>query len=213
MTNESNILAREGYFILVLFFLLAVVLCLWNLIAGFVGILWFLFCVFFFRNPSRVKEYEKGLLIAPADGRVIHIDTVEESCFLKKPMLKISIFMSPFDVHVNRAPVAGQVVNKKYFKGDYLAAFSKDASEKNERSVLHVKTDNGDDIVFMQIAGWFARRIITYPNVGDDILQGYIFGLIKFGSRMDLYFPKSYKPAVVLRQKVKAGQSVVARKA
>ncbi|MBF0106104.1 MAG: phosphatidylserine decarboxylase family protein [Deltaproteobacteria bacterium] len=212
MTQEKNFIAKEGYIFLLITGIVAVVLFVWHVFAGVVGAVCFLFCVYFFRNPPRLKPYALDQLTAPADGRVIFIGRVIENHFFNKPMQKISIFMSPFNVHVNRAPMTGEVMGKRYCRGVFLAAFDERAGDQNERSAVLLKTDDGDDIVFVQIAGWFARRIVSYPERGDRLLQGQIFGLIRFGSRMDIYFPDTFEPAVVLKQKVSAGRTVIAAK-
>jgi phosphatidylserine decarboxylase len=126
-------------------------------------------------------------------------------------MQKISIFMSPLDVHVNRSPAAGVVKNKVYQKGSFRAAFAGKSSQDNEQAAIHLQTDQGFDIVFVQIAGWLARRIVCYPEVNARLQCGAIFGMIKFGSRMDIYLPENCLIEVVLHQTVKAGQSILAR--
>lgn len=127
-------------------------------------------------------------------------------------MKRVTIFMSPFNVHVNRAPASGKVLDTVHHNGKFLAAFSEKASDENERSAVHLKTTEGDEVVFVQIAGWFARRIKSYAKVGDQLLRGKIFGVIKYGSRMDVYFPDDYDWTVKLNQKVKAGETVIASK-
>ena len=120
--------------------------------------------------------------------------------------------MSPFNVHVNRSPETGEVLDTVHHNGKFLAAFSDKASEENERSAIWLKTTEGDEVVFVQIAGWFARRIKSYAKVGDQLIRGKIFGLIKYGSRMDVYFPEQFESTVKLNQKVKAGETVIASK-
>lgn len=181
-------------------------------IAGALSTVWFLFCVYFFRNPKRSSPQEAGKLIAPADGKVIFVGETEEKHFCKKPMKRVTIFMSPFNVHVNRAPESGEVLDTVHHNGKFLAAFSEKASEENERSAVHMKTKEGDEIVFVQIAGWFARRIKSYAKVGDEMIRGKIFGVIKYGSRMDVYFPDGFESTVQVNQKVKAGVTVIASK-
>lgn len=212
MTNDSHILAREGYNVIALFCLVTVAAGLWHPFAGGLAFVMTIFCASFFRNPKRVAPTEPGLLIVPADGRVIFVGRATEPDFLKRDMQKVTIFMSPFNVHVNRSPAVGFIKDKKYHAGRFLAAFDPKASELNERCALHLKTDDDDDVVFVQIAGWFARRIVCYPYLGEYLVRGKIFGLIKFGSRMDVYFPESFCPAVVLNQKVKAGATILAKK-
>lgn len=212
MTKETDRVAREGFFLIFLSFIFAIGLGLYNSYAGLLGGLWFVFCVSFFRNPRRVTPEENGKIICPADGTVIFVGRATEPDFLKKEMNRVTIFMSPFNVHVNRAPESGVVKGKIYHKGKYLAAFDEKASLENERSAIHMETAGGDDIVFVQIAGWFARRIVSYPQIGARLFRGKIFGVIKFGSRMDVYYPDGFLPSVALKQKVKAGETVLASK-
>lgn len=212
MTNESHILAREGYTIIALFCLITLAASIWHPAAGTLGLVSTVFCVSFFRNPKRTTPAGPGLLIVPADGRVIAVGRATEPDFLKRDMQRVTIFMSPFNVHVNRSPAAGLVKDKKYHAGKFLAAFDPKASELNERCAIHLKTDDDDDVVFVQIAGWFARRIVCYPHLGEHLVRGKIFGVIKFGSRMDIYFPDSFRHNLTLNQKVKAGETILASK-
>lgn len=211
-TKNTDIIAREGYVILVISVIVAFVFYLWHAWAGTVATVWYLFCLYFFRNPPRVSHEQGAIILCSADGKVIAIADAMEPDFLKIPRQRITIFMSPFNVHVNRSPVEGQVLNTAYHQGKFSAAFKDTASQENERSALHVKTTDGDDVVFVQIAGWFARRIVTYPQVGEALTRGQIIGVIKFGSRMDVYLPPGYAAAVEVGQKVKAGHTLIARK-
>lgn len=210
MITESQVVAREGYWHLLVSLLLTVALYFWNPVAAGFGLAGFCFCVYFFRNPTRVLPVGENLVISPADGKIIFIGKATEKHFLKKEMQKISIFMSPLDVHVNRSPFTGVIANRKYQKGCFAAAFSEKSSSENEQMALHLKTDDGQDIVFVQVAGWLARRIVCYPQINQRLKHGEIFGMIKFGSRMDIYFPESFPVAVTMNQRVKAGQSILA---
>lgn len=211
-TQENDLFAREGRNTI----LLAIVLCMASWYAhtalGILSSLWLGFCLNFFRNPRRVAEPLNHGLLSPADGKIILITQTEEKTFLKQKCQKISIFMSPLDVHVNRAPVSGEVKNVSYQSGKFLAAFDENASDHNERFASHVVSNNGENIVFVQIAGWLARRIINYLQPAGTVEQGKIFGLIKFGSRMDIYFPASYTIKVSMGQKVQAGKTWLAQK-
>jgi len=212
MTKETDIIAREGYLIITVSLILAIGLYFLHPIAGIAGTLWLLFCLYFFRNPKRTCEQNPGELIAPADGKVIFVGKADEKHFLKNSMKRVTIFMSPFNVHVNRAPASGKVINTVHCNGKFLAAFSERASDENERSAVHLKTDDGDEVVFVQIAGWFARRIKNYAKIGDELIRGRIFGVIKYGSRMDVYFADHYDISVRLNQKVRAGETIIAIK-
>lgn len=209
MTTDSQIISHEGYFIIFLSFLLTTVSFFICPFLGALTLLWLFFCVYFFRNPKRQTPDSPDALIVPADGKVIHIGKAQEKHFLNKEMQRVTIFMSPFDVHVNRSPASGVVKNTVWHHGKFLAAFGKQASEENERSAIHMEVDGGEEIVFVQIAGWFARRIVSYPKNQDKLQKGSIFGVIKFGSRMDIYFSDSYKIDVELNQKVKAGETIL----
>lgn len=212
MTTEKDLIAREGYLYIFLSALLAMLLIWANRYLGVVGVMWFIFCVSFFRNPKRISPVDQGLIMCPADGTVIAVGKAFEPDFLKREMNRVTIFMSPFNVHVNRSPESGEVQGQVYHQGKYLAAFDERASDQNERSVVHIKTEGGSDVVFVQIAGWFARRIVTYVKKGDKLKRGQIFGVIKFGSRMDIYFPDGFAPRVELKQKVSAATTILAQK-
>ncbi len=175
------------------------------------GLVLTLFMVYFFRDPERVVPTGSGLVVSPADGRVIVLERVREEKFLKQPMQKLSIFMNVFDVHVNRAPVAGQVQGMAYQPGRYLAANRPEAPDQNEQLAVHLRTAEGTDMVMVQIAGLLARRIISYIKEGDTVDRGERVGLICFGSRVDLYFPEQCQVQVRIGQKVKAGNSVLGR--
>jgi phosphatidylserine decarboxylase len=170
------------------------------------------FFIFFFRDPERTGPSAPGLVVAPADGRVIALERQREEVFLKQPAQKISIFMNIFDVHVNRAPVAGQVLGLQYQPGRYLAANRPEAPDQNEQLAVHLRTPDQRDVVMVQIAGLLARRIISYLQEGEELAQGERVGLICFGSRVDLYLPESYQIQVSIGQKVKAGSSILGRR-
>lgn len=163
----------------------------------------------FFRDPDRVTPVGDGLVVAPADGKVIAIkETVEEE-FIQGEAVQVSIFMSPLDVHVNRYPVSGQVAYFKHFPGEYLAAFDDKASLRNEQT--HIGIRHGERrVLFKQIAGMLARRIVAQVTIGDEAVTGRRFGMIKFGSRVDVLVPKGSDVKVKLGERAVAGQTVVA---
>ena len=158
----------------------------------------------FFRNPKRTFITGEDLIIAPADGKVVVIEEVEEGEYFKDKRLLVSIFMSPLNVHANYYPISGVVSYTKYHPGLFLVAWHPKSSTDNERSTCVVKHANGQEILFRQIAGALARRICYYAQEGDNAQQGAEFGFIKFGSRVDLFLPLGTKIDVQLNQKVKA---------
>lgn len=164
----------------------------------------------FFRNPARHTVLQDNGIIAPADGQVVIIDKVFEPEYFQGERLQISIFMSPFNVHVNRNPVSGVVSYFKYHPGDYLVAWHPKSSTLNERTTVVVRNKQGHEILFRQIAGALARRIRWYISAGDSVQQGQEFGFIKFGSRVDLYLPLNAVPAVQIGHKVRGGETCIA---
>jgi phosphatidylserine decarboxylase len=164
----------------------------------------------FFRNPKRKTPVNPNHVICPADGKVVVIEEVEETEYFKDKRIQVSVFMSPINVHVNRFPVAGIVKYAKYHPGLYLVAWHPKSSTENERTSIVVETEKGQQVLFRQIAGALARRIVYYCNEGDQAQQGGEFGFIKFGSRVDLYFPLGTKINVELNQVVRGGETVLA---
>lgn len=165
----------------------------------------------FFRDPERVSVAEENEIVSPADGNVISVKQVKTVLLTGQPALKISIFMSVFDVHVNRIPASGTVQGIHYKKGKFLAANLAQASEQNEQNWLWIKSDSGADIVITQVAGLIARRIVCWPGIGDRVLQAERFGMIRFGSRMDVYVPEGSEVLVSQGQHVYAGETVICR--
>jgi phosphatidylserine decarboxylase len=169
------------------------------------------FCiVLFFRDPDRIKPNQDNAVISPADGKVIKAEVIESSPYLEAPCIKISIFMTVFNVHVNRIPCSGEVTDVIYHPGKFVSANLDKASESNERNAIIVKTDNGQSMAVVQIAGLIARRIISQVQVGDIVKKGKRFGMICFGSRLDVYLPKSSQINVMVGDHVKSGASVLA---
>ena len=173
-----------------------------------VALLLSLFSLYFFRNPSRRVPAVDGGVVAPADGTIIFLgDAVEEH--LNEEMTKISIFMSVFSVHINRAPITGRIVDNFYVPGKFLDVRDERATFENERNGLVVETAAGLKLVVVQVAGLIARRIVCYPLVGQMMLQGQRYGLIRFGSRLDVYLPKGTVVQVTMGQKTVAGETVL----
>ncbi len=168
-----------------------------------------LFIAYFFRNPKRKIPSLPNLVVSPADGRVLEVQECEENRFLKERALKISIFMSPFDVHLNRAPVTGKILQTSYHPGKFLVASRDKASLLNEQNALVIATEDRSKMLLVQIAGLIARRIVCYAKQGDPLNRGEIFGMIRFGSRVDLYLPLKVRPIVRVGQHLKAGESIV----
>jgi phosphatidylserine decarboxylase len=165
----------------------------------------------FFRNPKRTFTTGEDLIIAPADGKVVVIEEVEEGEYFKDKRLLVSIFMSPINVHINRYPFSGVVKYFKYHPGKFLAAWEPKSSTENERTTVVVEHKNGQQVLFRQIAGALARRIVWYCKEGDSAKQCEEFGFIKFGSRVDLYFPVNTNINVKIGDVVKGSQSVIAK--
>jgi len=175
---------------------------------GIFSIVFFLFIVSFFRIPHRLFNFGDTQIIAPADGKVVVIEEVEEPEYFKDKRIQVSIFMSPTNVHVNRNPIDGEVKYAKYHPGKYLVAWHPKSSTKNER--FTVVYDNGNfEILLRQIAGKLARKIVNYLNEGDIVKQCDEFGFIKFGSRVDLYLPLGTEINVDLKDKVKGGITII----
>jgi phosphatidylserine decarboxylase len=174
-----------------------------------ISLLLFITVVQFFRHPSRNTPIQEEYVIAPADGKVVVIEEVEETEFIKGKCRQISIFMSPVNVHVNRYPVTGKVVYQKYHPGKYLVAWHPKSSTENERTTVAVATQFGT-VLFRQIAGALAKRIVCYAKVGDHAVNGKEFGFIKFGSRVDIYLPLESKVNVTLNQKTVGGETIIA---
>jgi phosphatidylserine decarboxylase len=169
----------------------------------------FLFIVSFFRLPTRTLTTGKGLVIAPADGKVVVIEETNDPEYFHDRRLQISVFMSPANVHVNRCPVDGKVVYSKYHKGKYLVAWDPKSSTENERHSVVIRNEKGEVLV-KQIAGALAKRISNYLSMGQDVKQNEELGFIRFGSRVDLLLPPGTKVSVKIGDKVKGGVTVLA---
>jgi phosphatidylserine decarboxylase len=172
-------------------------------------VLLLLFTLYFFRDPDRSSPKGDNLVLSPADGEVVTITPVREDEYLKKDAVQVSIFMSPLNVHVNRAPCDGKVSVVKYSPGKYMAAYKDDASLKNENIVMVLDGDKGRVLV-RQVAGFVARRAVCRAKVGDVLKRGERYGIIKFSSRLDVYLPKDAQIKVKPGDKVKAGETVIA---
>ncbi len=167
-----------------------------------------IFTLNFFRDPDRTVPNKSNIVVSPADGRVLFVKDVIDDKFLKSKAKLVSIFMSPLNVHVNRIPISGKVEYVKYIKGEYLAAFEDKASERNERNEIGITSPAGK-VMFTQIAGFVARRIISDLKVGDTVNIGNRFGMIKFGSRVDIIVPEQWQVKVKKDDNVTAGETIL----
>ena len=177
------------------------------------GLVLTIWCYYFFRDPQRITPEINDVVVSPADGIVQMIAKVpapEELNMGDKKFTRVSIFMSVFNVHVNRAPADGTIINAVYVPGKFLNATLDKASKDNERQLLAMKTKSGKEICFVQIAGLVARRIVCDAQIGQEYKAGERFGMIRFGSRLDVYLPEGVEPQVVLGQTMVAGESIIA---
>lgn len=210
---------REGFKVLAVLVLLLFVICL---VLHFFTKLWVFysftalsiifigFVTLFFRSPSRQIPPGKDIVVSPADGTVIYIEEVFENEYFKKQMLKVSVFMSVWNVHLNRVPVSGTVVYQKYNPGKYLMAYHEKASELNESNTVVIEDESGRKVMTRQIAGIVARRVCSYTTSGQKVRQGDELGFIRFGSRVDLFLPLETKLKIGINEKVFGKSSVIA---
>lgn len=206
--KHDSIIAHEGYpFIIFSLVITAFV--------AFLGISWLFilatlvsfFVIWFFRNPERHFTEEEKVVISPADGKVIKVENVEMNNTIAGKFKKVSIFMNVFNVHVNRAPYNGKIAAVNYHEGKFVSANLDKASSDNERNEVQIQTDEGASIWAVQIAGLIARRIVCWVKAGDAVKKGERFGLIRFGSRVDLYLPEDSRITVKIGEKVRAGET------
>lgn len=213
MKNQHQPVAVEGYpFIgLFAFFALFCAAVDWNCLA-IINLGLTLFTIYFFRNPERSSHADEKTLVAPADGKIIFVGKVpEDRYFGGQEVTKISIFMNVFNVHVNWVPINSKVLDRFYNKGQFFNASLDKASLENEQSGLFLETESGVKFLCVQIAGLIARRIVSYPNEGDQLVRGERYGLIRFGSRVDLYLPEGFEVSASLGDKTVAGESILGR--
>jgi phosphatidylserine decarboxylase len=202
--------AAPGYFFIgASAFITAVFALLGLTIAAVLFMFLTLFVCFFFRDPDRVTPTREGAIVSPADGRVVMVDTIEQNPYFEGHALKISIFMSIFNVHVNRIPHEGQVTDIIYTPGKFFNASLDKSSKDNERNALVIETPEGRRYCTVQIAGLVARRIVCALQKGVEVKRGRRFGMICFGSRLDLYLPPDTRPKIAIGDKVRAGTSIV----
>ncbi|MCL4111839.1 UNVERIFIED_CONTAM: hypothetical protein GTU68_018095 [Idotea baltica] len=204
---------KEGYKILIGLLIILLIINAIRMVTAIISLISFLFTLSFFRIPlwRMITNDEGGKIIAPADGKIVVIEEVQESEYFNDKRIQVSIFMSPANVHVNRNPVSGKVAYTKYHPGNYLVAWHPKSSELNERFTTVIKDEFNDmEIMVRQIAGKLARKISNYLDEGQEVEQGTELGFIKFGSRVDLFLPVGSKICINLQQKVKGGSTVIA---
>lgn len=210
--NRSSVIAVEGrpfyYSLMALTLVVSVMKCAWwplflGSLTGFV--------MYFFRNPERVIPSGEGIVVCPADGKVIHNRLINEDKYLNAQTRQVSIFMNVFNVHMNRSPYQGKVVKTDYIPGEFINADFDKASELNERNNVVIETEKGARLLFVQIAGLIAKRIVSYVREGDTLERGERFGLIRFGSRVDIYLPPDTDIDVNVGDKVLAGETIIGR--
>ena len=213
---------KEGHYIITVSFIITAMI---NLLSrsfidnntliysiGIVTIIILILILQFFRNPKRKAKINDNIIISPVDGKVVAIEKVYEKEYFKDERIQISIFMSPLNVHVTRYASSGKIKFSKYHPGKYLVAWHPKSSEKNERTTIVIENNIFGEILYRQIAGAVARRIVNYAQVGDEVVQGTDAGFIKFGSRVDLFLPLDSKIKVELDQIVKGAEDIIAEK-
>ncbi len=208
--NEEPYIVSEGY----PFIFVSAFLALFSATSDLHCLAWTLLVLTlaiaaFFRNPFRHLPDDPRYVVSPADGRILDIEKLDEESLIKEPCWKISIFMSPLDVHVNRMPASGKVTQKTHCPGHFYVASKPKASLENERVEMIMEADNGLSLGMVQIAGRLARRIVCYPREGDRMERGERFGLIRFGSRVELYLPLDITVSTKVGDRVKGGESIM----
>ena len=205
---------KEGYKFLIIFGVITLIFYFISNFLGLVGLVLTVWCYYFFRDPERFPINDEDYLVSPADGVILQVKETngpKELNLENKTFTKVSVFMNVFDCHVNRTPCSGKVSKILYMPGKFFNASLDKASEDNERNYYKITNTNGEDVVVVQIAGLIARRIVCETSEDTDLNQGDRIGMIRFGSRADLYF-ENYKPLVKVDQKTIAGETIIAKK-
>ena len=213
MNRWLSIIHPEGWRFIGIFCGATLLFFLFSDILGIIGLTLTCWCAYFFRDPKRIVPSDKSFVISPADGRVVAVKTVippKELELDEEETYRISIFLNVFDVHVNRAPIAGTIERVIYYPGKFFNASLDKASEHNERNAVVIKTEKDLKVGVIQIAGLIARRIVSTVKQGDSIDSGERYGIIRFGSRADVYLPKGILPLVVEGQRTVGGETVLA---
>lgn len=206
---------KEGYKFILIFAIVALFLALLSSNLGLIGLIATLWCIFFFRDPERFIPLEEGVIVSPADGIITRVDygvdAPEDLGYGKKRFNKISVFLNVFNVHVNRIPIAGTIKKVSYKPGKFLSANADEASNENERNSVVVKTKDGVEIAFSQVAGLVARRIVCDLKEGQEVKTGDRYGIIRFGSRADIYLPEDVEIKVLVGQTMIGGETTIAK--
>jgi phosphatidylserine decarboxylase len=203
------IIAREGWPFLAGAIVIAILITLWSPSVSIIFWILALFVLQFFRDPPRMAPDSTAAVLSPADGRIVAVEAVRDP-YADRDALKISVFMNVFNVHSNRAPVDGQVLDVQYFAGRFFNAALSKASLENERNAMVLRTPGGHVVTAVQVAGLVAKRILCYARKSDNLSRGQRYGFIRFGSRVDVYLPPGSRPRVALGDKVSATSSVLA---
>ncbi len=205
---------REGHVFVAVFFAVSILLFMLATPLGWIGLLATAWCLYFFRDPVRVVPDEAKVMVSPADGTVCAVTEATPPAELgmgEETRTRVSIFLSVFNVHVNRTPAAGDITAVAYVPGKFLNAAATEASEENERQLIRMTTEDGHDVAFAQVAGLVARRILCDLDVGQTVERGATFGLIRFGSRTDIYLDKGQTATVKAGQTMIGGETIIAR--
>jgi len=205
---------KEGHIFVVIFFAISIGLFFLSEPLGWVGLILTAWCLYFFRDPERVVPDEAKVLVSPADGTVCAVTEAAPPAELgmgDEPRVRVSIFLSVFNVHVNRTPAAGEITGLAHVPGKFLNAAATEASEENERQLIRMTTADGHDIAYAQVAGLVARRILCDLEIGQQVDRGERFGLIRFGSRTDIYLDKGLEATVLVGQTMIGGETIIAR--
>ena len=210
---------KEGFLIISISFILTAAVCIFSeyfISISSLKVFFQIFSIFllllilqFFRNPKRIIVPDNSKILSPVDGKVVVIESVFEKEYFKDNRIQVSIFMSPLNIHVTRYPISGTVTYSKYHPGKYFVAWHPKSSEKNERTSIVIKSSQFGEILYRQIAGVLARRIVNYAKEGDNVIQGNDAGFIKFGSRVDLYLPIDTPINVVLDQFAQGAKTII----
>lgn len=207
--DTHPLLAKEGWLYIAISIVAAILTT--SVFPFYIAVVFWVIAAFviqFFRDPHRTIDEDSNAILSPADGKVIFTGIVDDP-YLDRKAYKISVFMNVFSVHSNRAPIDGKIENIWYHSGSFLNAALDKASENNERNAIHLKTESGTDVIFVQVAGLVARRILCYVNPLESLEQGQRYGYIRFGSRVDLFLPTDFDPAVSIGDQVKSGTSLL----
>ncbi len=206
---------KEGYKFIIIFALVTILLTMLSNALGLVGLVVTLWCVFFFRDPERVVPLEDKAIVSPADGVVTRVEygveAPDDLGYGNKKFNKITIFLNVFNVHVNRIPLGGSVVKVSYKPGKFLSANADEASSENERNSVVVRTAEGEEIIFVQIAGLIARRIVSEIEEGQEVSTGQRYGIIRFGSRADIYLSEDVEIKSLVGQTMIGGETIIAK--